>query len=80
MTGADDLRPVEAIDADVRQLSHDFNNLIGIIINYAAFVADALEPGSPARQDLQEIQHAAERATELSRQLRCVCEPNSGNG
>ena len=73
MSGEPAYRDPEDIDADVRQLAHDLNNLIGIVVNYAAFVADELEAGSTARQDLEEIQRAAEQATELSRRLRVVC-------
>ena len=60
------------VQAEVRQIAHDLNNIIGIVINYAAFVAEELEPGSAARSDLEEIQRAAEQATTLSRRLRAL--------
>ena len=50
-------------------VAHDFNNLLGVILNYAEFVADELEEGTPAHTDVVEIRKAAERATELTRQL-----------
>jgi signal transduction histidine kinase/CheY-like chemotaxis protein len=61
-------------------VAHDFNNLLGVILNYAAFVSEELtstaEPGPEwdrrregAQRDVGQIQRAAERATELTRQL-----------
>ena len=50
-------------------VAHDFNNLLGVILNYADFVAEELEEGSSAHTDVVEIRRAAERATELTRQL-----------
>ncbi len=50
-------------------ISHDFNNLLSVIINYAAFVADELPTDSPTQADVHEIRRAGERAAELTRQL-----------
>jgi PAS domain S-box-containing protein len=50
-------------------VAHDFNNLLGVILNYADFVADELKEGTTAHTDVVEIRRAAERATELTRQL-----------
>jgi PAS domain S-box-containing protein len=58
-------------------VAHDFNNLLGVILNYASFVAQeiaarAAESGddwAAVRSDLDEIQRAAERATNLTHQL-----------
>ena len=50
-------------------VAHDFNNMLGVILNYASFVAEELPEGSPARDDVAEIQQAAERAATLTRQL-----------
>jgi PAS domain S-box-containing protein len=50
-------------------VAHDFNNLLGVILNYADFVADELKEGTNAHTDVVEIRKAAERATELTRQL-----------
>lgn len=49
-------------------IAHDFNNLLAVILNYADFVADEL-PDGPLRQDVEEIQRAASRAADLTRQL-----------
>jgi PAS domain S-box-containing protein len=60
-------------------VAHDFNNLLGVILNYASFIGEELaaaaaEPGGghrwdATRRDVDQIQRAAERATELTHQL-----------
>jgi PAS domain S-box-containing protein len=49
-------------------LAHDFNNLLAVILNYAEFVAEQLPEGE-MRQDVEEIQRAATRGADLTRQL-----------
>jgi PAS domain S-box-containing protein len=59
-------------------VAHDFNNLIAVILNYAAFVGEEIDiaasaGGAPqwkaAADDVAQIRHAAERAAGLTRQL-----------
>jgi PAS domain S-box-containing protein len=50
-------------------VAHDFNNLLAVILNYAYFVRERLPEDSDVRPDLEEIRHAAERASELVHQL-----------
>ena len=50
-------------------IAHDFNNLLAVIRNYASFVVPELPAGSQARDDVDQIRRAAERATSLTRQL-----------
>ncbi len=56
-------------------VAHDFNNLLSVITNYAAFVADEIagmsqqEGWQAVRDDVQQIQQAAERAAGLTHQL-----------
>jgi len=61
-------------------VAHDFNNLLGVILNYAAFVAEQLQTieGCPpvcaqrceeAQRDVEQIERAARRATDLTHQL-----------
>jgi hypothetical protein len=54
-------------------VAHDFNNLLAVILNYAEFVGEQLEPGHVASQDLVEIVHATERAADLTSQLLVFC-------
>ncbi len=60
---------LESVGQLVGGVAHDFNNLLGVILNYASFVAEELPATSSARDDIQEIQRAAERAATLTRQL-----------
>jgi PAS domain S-box-containing protein len=62
-------RRLESVGQLAGGVAHDFNNLLGVIMNYAEFVAQEIEPGSQALEDVQEIRRAAERATALTRQL-----------
>jgi two-component system, cell cycle sensor histidine kinase and response regulator CckA len=50
-------------------IAHDFNNLLQVIQGYGELVLQDLPPGSPARQELQEIQRASSQGTDLARQL-----------
>src|SRR4051812_47690554 len=50
-------------------VAHDFNNLLGVVLNYADFIAEEIGEDSPAHRDVLEIRRAAERATQLTRQL-----------
>jgi PAS domain S-box-containing protein len=56
-------------------VAHDFNNLLGVISGYSAFVADEARshPGGDGwqgvRDDIEQVQHAAERAARLTHQL-----------
>jgi two-component system, cell cycle sensor histidine kinase and response regulator CckA len=50
-------------------IAHDFNNLLAVILNYADFLKADLPEGHAARDDVDEIHRAAERAAALTRQL-----------
>jgi PAS domain S-box-containing protein len=51
-------------------IAHDFNNLLVIITGYTDLLLDVYATeDDPTRKDLQQIQKAAQRATELTRQL-----------
>jgi len=56
-------------------VAHDFNNLLGVISNYATFVREevAKEPAliqlQAVREDIEQVEKAAERAANLTRQL-----------
>src|SRR5260370_32349337 len=50
-------------------VAHDFNNVLTAIFGYADLVLEELPPASAARQDVEEIRKAAERAAALTRQL-----------
>ena len=50
-------------------VAHDFNNILGVIMGYGDLITADLDPDSPLRKYAEEIQHAAERAAGLTRQL-----------
>jgi hypothetical protein len=59
-------------------VAHDFNNLLGAIINYAQFVGEEVaaaqegdldRPWAVVRDDVEQIERAAQRAADLTHQL-----------
>jgi two-component system cell cycle sensor histidine kinase/response regulator CckA len=50
-------------------IAHDFNNLLQVIISYSEFISDAVGPDSDVQPDVNEVQKAAHRAADLTRQL-----------
>lgn len=50
-------------------VTHDFNNMLGVIIGHAELALSQAVPGEPLHEDLTEIHKAALRSAELTRQL-----------
>ena len=50
-------------------VAHDFNNLIGVILGYTELAMKEISPDNPIYKNLQEINSAAERSANLTRQL-----------
>jgi len=50
-------------------VAHDFNNMLGVILGRAEMARMKSEPSQPIFADLTEIQKAAERSADLTRQL-----------
>ena len=63
------VRRLESVGQLAGGIAHDFNNILSVIINYAEFVSEELEPDSQAHRDVAEIRSAADRAAALTRQL-----------
>ena len=53
----------------MRKAVHDFNNQLAVILNYTNFVIEDTAADDPRREDLLEIQRAAERARDVTLQL-----------
>lgn len=60
---------MEAVGRLAGAVTHDFNNLLTVILSFTTFAAESLEPGSPARADLDEVYRAGERAVGITKQL-----------
>ncbi|HEX5581097.1 MAG TPA: ATP-binding protein [Gemmatimonadaceae bacterium] len=60
---------MEALGRFAGGISHDFNNLLTGILGYCELALDALPPGEPAREDVEEIRNTAHRAADLTRQI-----------
>jgi len=75
-----DAQKLEAIGQLAGGIAHDFNNLLTAILGHAAFLKQDPGIGDASREDIDQIEAAASRAAELTRQLlafgrRQVLEP-----
>jgi hypothetical protein len=60
---------MEAVGQLAGGIAHDFNNLLQAIISYSEFLSDAIDDDSEMQQDVAEVQKAAHRAADLTKQL-----------
>jgi two-component system, cell cycle sensor histidine kinase and response regulator CckA len=60
---------MEAVGRLAGGVAHDFNNMLQAILGYCFFAMGQTTEGDPLRKDLEEIQTAAERSADLTRQL-----------
>jgi len=50
-------------------VAHDFNNMLGVILGHAELALENVDPGTKVHHDVQEIEKAAQRSADLTRQL-----------
>ena len=60
---------MEAVGRLAGGVAHDYNNMTNVILGYADMALEKLDPDDPLYADLQEINGAALRSMELTRQL-----------
>jgi PAS domain S-box-containing protein len=60
---------MEAIGTLAGGVSHDFNNMLSVIIGHAEMALRKVDPADPFSASLQEIRKAAGRSADLTRQL-----------
>ena len=60
---------MEAVGTLAGGIAHDFNNILSVIMGYGGMVMETLEAGSPAKEDMNEVLIAADRAADLTRRL-----------
>ena len=62
-------RKLESLGVLAGGIAHDFNNLLTSVLGNTDLALAHLPPSSPARAHLKHIEHAAQRAAELTRQM-----------
>jgi signal transduction histidine kinase/CheY-like chemotaxis protein len=60
---------MEAVGRLAGGIAHDFNNLLTVITSYSTLLLDDLDKDDPKRDDLEQVQKAADGAAALTRQL-----------
>ncbi len=60
---------MEAVGRLAGGVAHDFNNMLGVILGHVDMILDQIDPAQSFYSDLDEIQKAAMRSADLTRQL-----------
>jgi PAS domain S-box-containing protein len=60
---------MEAVGTLAGGISHDFNNILNVILGYGTMVMDTLAEGTPAKEQMREVLLAADRAATLIKRL-----------
>jgi signal transduction histidine kinase/ActR/RegA family two-component response regulator len=60
---------MEAVGQLAGGIAHDFNNILSVVINYASFLREEMDPSAEAYRDVSEIVDAGERGANLVRQI-----------
>jgi two-component system, cell cycle sensor histidine kinase and response regulator CckA len=60
---------IESIGRLAGGVAHDSNNMLSVILGHVELIKDQLPSDSPLQADLNEVQNAAQRSADLTRQL-----------
>jgi PAS domain S-box-containing protein len=60
---------MEAVGRLAGGVAHDFNNMLGVILGYVEFAFEKIDSSQDLYSDLKEIQKAAQRSADLTKQL-----------
>jgi len=60
---------MEAMGQLAGGVAHDFNNMLGVILGFAEMAIESVDPSNSLHGDLVNIQTAAQRSADLTRQL-----------
>jgi signal transduction histidine kinase/CheY-like chemotaxis protein len=60
---------MEAVGRLAGGVAHDFNNLLMIVSGHCELLSDRIPAGEPGRNNIEQIQKAADRAVSMTRQL-----------
>jgi PAS domain S-box-containing protein len=60
---------MEAVGTLAGGVAHDFNNILNVIMGYGSMVYDGIEAGSLAKEQMNEVLIAADRAANLTKRL-----------
>jgi two-component system cell cycle sensor histidine kinase/response regulator CckA len=60
---------MEAIGTLAGGIAHDFNNILGVIVGYTELALEDLPESTPVRNNIRQVLVAAERASELVKQI-----------
>jgi signal transduction histidine kinase/CheY-like chemotaxis protein len=60
---------MEAVGRLAGGVAHDFNNLLMIVNGHCELLSDRIPAGEPSRNNIEQIQKAADRAVSMTRQL-----------
>ncbi|MCF8034132.1 MAG: PAS domain S-box protein [Desulfarculaceae bacterium] len=60
---------LEALGTLAGGIAHDFNNILAAVMGYAELARDGVPASSPARDDIEQVMVASERARNLVRQI-----------